>query len=343
MPDPTDPLRLPRPHILPWNVGTQAGVEKELLEQTGGVGTLWPVGRWSPTARPVILVHGINADFGDLQPVIYHFQGDLDRQVLVFAYDDKHSAVYDSGLEMAVDMMRYRVWHPSWTQTDIVAHSMGGLVTRWALNELTAGPGGIGTFTRINFLAMDTPWHGFPGPGLPIPTGSPFEDMQARSRMFNGFAQGTSATRRAGLFKIPLPGNVRVQLCSANNQAAGVDPDWILDYTDIDPDEVFDIHGLTAAIASYLESGVIAPLGPWASGKKVFIHHYLSALVTDTDWPAAEAELRQIWQTGNLVPAAMVTVLGRHMQRFAGGHSSVLANHFFLLTLDRLLTADASG
>ena len=340
---PDDPFQLPRSRILPWNVGTLDDVEKGLLQLTGKVGALWPVGRWSPSARPVILVHGIHADFGDLQPVIYHYQGKANRQVMVYAYDDKHSAVYDAGLELAVDLMRFRLKYAAWATTNIVAHSMGGLISRWALNELTAGSGGIGTFSRINFLAMDTPWHGFPGPGLPLPGGSPYEDLQARSRMFNGFAQGSSATRRAGLYGIHLPGNVRVQLCSANNQGVGDDPDWMLDYTDIDPSEVFDIHGLTPAVIQYLETGDIAAVGPFSTGKKIFIHHYLEALVTDTDWPAAEAELRQHWQAGDLVPACLVSVLGKHLPRFAGDHSSVLGNHFFLLTLDKLLTGSAPG
>jgi pimeloyl-ACP methyl ester carboxylesterase len=318
-----DQQRPPRDLVLPWDLRSTAAREDRLLRLTEGRGALFAVGEWRPGAKPLVLVHGINADFADLQPIVDRFRNDPERQILVYAYDDQGRYTDDNGVDLARELSRFRSRYPWSGQLDIVAHSMGGILTRRALNELTSGkdPGAIDAFDRVRVVVVDTPWHGFPGPGLRMPFLKGAMDMQARSEMFRGDSRGNSAAARAGLYGVALPGHVEVDLVSADNQAAGQKPDKILDWS--------DIAGLRGALLERLRSG--------RPPKDLQAQHYLRAIMQDKDWPAAERELRRLDARGLLDDAAVTRVLERVAPRFAGGHSDVLGRAELLRHIEQTL------
>src|SRR5436309_2744214 len=71
----------------------------------------------------------------------------------------------------------------------------------------------LGRFGRVRFIAVDTPWHGFPGPSdrgadaflmamarLVLPEG--LDDMRAASAMFAGDPGSDDPVARAGLLNV---------------------------------------------------------------------------------------------------------------------------------------------
>lgn len=333
-----DAQRPPRDLVLPYDLSSPAAKEEKLLRLTEGKGALFAVGEWKPGARPLVLIHGINADFADLQPVVDRYKDCPDRQLLLFAYDDEGRYTDDNGLDLAAELGRLRTRYP-WTGTlDIVAHSMGGVIARRALNEMTLGRdrGAIDMFDKLNFVAVDSPWHGFPGPGLRLPFFKGAMDMQAESDLFTGDSGGNSVAARAGLSGVNLPDHVNVQLVAADNRAAGQKPDGILDYTDLEHRGGASLAGLRQAVTELIGTGRL-PKAANKDGDALYAHNFLGALVQDAGWPAAERELRQAFSQGKLDDAALIRSLGRIVPRYAGSHAGVLGNPAFLRDLDGML------
>ena len=131
---------------------------------------------------PVLLVHGLNGAPRDLADVADRLD-EAGRQVLLVLYRDRERSASASGAALAAAMVRLREEHyPEGEPLDIVAHSMGGIVVRAALNSLQ-DPGWLGEggrhasptpragFGPIRLRAIDTPWDGFsqePGVMLPL-------------------------------------------------------------------------------------------------------------------------------------------------------------------------------
>jgi pimeloyl-ACP methyl ester carboxylesterase len=333
--------RPPRDLVLPWDLrGKSAPSEKSLLKLNGGRGALFAVGEWKPGARPLVLVHGIDADFADLQPIIDRFRNDPSHQLLVYAYDDEDRYTGDNGVDLGHELRALRERYPWTGQLDIVAHSMGGIIARRGLDELAAGPqGGIDKFERVRLVAVDTPWHGFPGPGWRLPFYRGAMDMQARGDLFQGSADAKDEASRKGLLGVALPSNVEVQIVSADNVAAGGKPDAILDYADTGSNAFgADLSHLAEAMHRYLRADPKErSSGQWASGLDVYAVNYLKALTSDADWPAAEAELQDLWDQEKLQPEWIGRVLARHMPRYAGEHTGVLSNADLLRDLQKML------
>jgi pimeloyl-ACP methyl ester carboxylesterase len=131
---------------------------------------------------PVLLVHGLNGAPRDLADVADRLD-QAGRQVLLVLYRDRERTTSESGTALADAMVRLREEHyPEGTPLDIVAHSMGGIVARAALNTLQdpdwRGGGGRhraptprAGFGPIRLRAIDTPWDGFaqePRVALPL-------------------------------------------------------------------------------------------------------------------------------------------------------------------------------
>lgn len=319
--------------ILPYDLTNVS--ESRLLERTGGRGALYAVGEWRPGAQPLVLVHGANADFRDLQAVIDRFRNDPSRQLLVYAYDDQNRFTADNGVDLSRALARYSADYPWATNLDIVAHSMGGLVTRRALNEMTWGQdrGLVDAFKRVRLLAVDSPWHGFRGPGLRMPFRQGAMDLQASSGMFMGDPRGSTEAERMGLLTGKLPQHVEVELVSADQRAANRPLDTILDYTDQrtelpwSPANPSMAH-LRESLVDFLWTGRI-PTPREDLGDRAFSDHYLRAMMQDEDWPRAEAQLRQrLNEQGpdGLTASYIAQVLGQAMPRYAGTHAGVMRN-----------------
>ena len=208
--------------------------EPQLLGKDGA-GTLRPVVKkqqdYAGDRVPLVLVHGINGQPGDLQRVAEGL--DSERvQLYVWCYDDFHRNTSTNGRELADELQRL-LRHTGARELELVAHSMGGLVTRVALNVLEER-GVLNQMDAVTFVAIDSPWHGFGGPSdegvqrLFFAFSKPFlpdglEDMRAGSAMFRGQSDGVDEAARKGIYGIKLPSSVRVQLAFAAQGDAVMD------------------------------------------------------------------------------------------------------------------------
>lgn len=183
---------------------------------------------------PLILVHGIRGRPSDQQEIIDRFIG-TNFQLYVLAYDDFRTRVSKNGLYLAKELQKLN--SSSYT---IIAHSMGGLVVRKALVELITKKK-ISSEHQINFYSIDTPWHGFSGPGdhemngwrmgiarLFLPDG--LEDMRAKSDFF------------LEINKVKFPSSIKTFIAFAE------EGDEALDYRDQILDE-HQRHNLLTALA----------------------------------------------------------------------------------------------
>lgn len=210
-------------------------LDEPLLLGKDGVGTLRPVVKklrdYAGDRVPLVLVHGINGQPGDLQGIAEGL--DSERvQLYVWCYDDFHRSTSTNGRELADELQRL-LRHTGAAELELVAHSMGGLVARVALNVLE-DRGVLSKLSSVQFVAIDSPWHGFGGPSddgvqrLFFAFSKPFlpdglEDMRAGSAMFRGRADGLDEVARKGIFGIKLPSSVQVQLAFAEQGGAVMD------------------------------------------------------------------------------------------------------------------------
>ena len=141
---------------------------KRLAQLLGVRAPVWPPGKGlllpspiSSRQRTVLLVHGLNADTKSFRGLARAFAA-YDVQVLSFDYPD------DGPIAAVGDRLRRDLWQLSRDQPNlrlvIVAHSMGGLVSRYALERPPGPPACVtdlftlGTPHQGSRLAVGQPW-----------------------------------------------------------------------------------------------------------------------------------------------------------------------------------------
>lgn len=110
--------------------------------------------------EPMILVHGIRGNPEDMQVILNHYRGTA-YQPYVLAYADFKRRTSLNGEDFHEELMTLKQVLPESAGLVIIAHSMGGIVSRKALSLLQEDNG----FGSIRCYTADTPWHGFDGPG----------------------------------------------------------------------------------------------------------------------------------------------------------------------------------
>ncbi len=300
--------------------------EDELL--LSGKAALYPLGRFRNDfdrgRTPLLFVHGINGDPKGLQPLVDHFRG-KGFQMYALCYDDSGRRTSLNGFDMAGELRKLPRFMNG-TEIGIIAHSMGGIVTRQALNDLEcARDRGIQRYTRVHFIAIDTPWHGYGGPsdGFLMALARPFmsdgyEDMRAQSGMFLGDEDAPRLTARQGLLRVALPRQVRVDLVFAKRG------DVVEDYTEGDMAE------LVEKLVPFLEGRENL------EGSQQFINFY-DALTSARGWKDFRNELGPAIRARRLTARAVGKGLARHFPRFAGDHVSVLRDAALHTCLERYL------
>ena len=293
--------------------------ERQLLGP-GGRAALYAVATarqpFNPDAEPLILVHGLVGSAAELSSVVERLDGAF--QPYLMLYDDLGRRTSLSGDDLAAAIARRARGEWRGRDVTIVAHSLGGIVARRALDRLALDPGhSLEALGRVRLVAVDSPWHGFAGPSdrgagraamalvRPLlPDG--LEDMRARSSLFVGDPGSEDATERAGLFGVALPDSVVIDLVFAARGAQ------VLDYTE------GVLAQLPAAIAAWY-----AHDQPVRGEQRIV--NYWRALLSSSNFAAFREELEPLARAGRLEAAAVSLALARHFPRFAGDHVSVLA------------------
>jgi hypothetical protein len=281
------------------------GLDERSLLHDGGRAAIYALAAdpqsYHPEREPIIFIHGLEGAPADLQPVVDRWRGSPRFQLHIVAYADYRRRTSLNGDDLADELRALAAHLGAGRDLTIVAHSMGGIVTRQALNKLE--PSGLERFRRVRLIAVDTPWHGYPGPGdgvlmdfarLFLPAG--MQDMRAASPMF------------AALYAPELPDNVEVQLVFAE---AG---DEVLDYTE----------GVLAQLADQLV-GLYTNDQPVTGDLRLV--NFWKALISATVYEPFEEGLRQLADAGRLDSAAVQAALLRDYPRFPGDHLGVLGEH----------------
>jgi pimeloyl-ACP methyl ester carboxylesterase len=317
--------RAPNGRVLPTDLSK---LDEQGLLKPGGKAALYALGSgpadFHPERQPLILVHGIDGDPKNLQAVADRFKNDPRFQVYVLCYDDDGRRTSLNGDDFAAELRSLQQKTlGAGRDVTIVAHSMGGIVTRRALDDLAVGPGGgLDKLGNVRFVAVDTPWHGYPGPsdtgigGVMMSVVRPFmpdglEDMRAQSAMFAGDPKSTDPAAKAGLFGVELPDNVDTELCFAQQ---GSD---IQDYTEA------ELAPLAQDLADHFNDDK-----PVAGEPRLM--NFWHAILASSQYDGFADELRDDADAGRITAATVQAALLKWFPRFPGDHDGVLNGKPFL-------------
>lgn len=287
--------------------------ERALLDGAGRSVVLAALEDFDARKPPVVLVHGIAGSADDLRDLAARLRA-AGRQVLIAFYDDKGTRVPANGAALAAELAAVRARHyAEGRPLDIVGYSMGGIVTRCALNTLEdpqwldAGAAGAAVpragFGRVRVLTIDTPWEGGGGPDLPpvlrdivqffmgLFGGLGAFDMMSHSKMFEH------------LYEVPLHG-VELQNHAAREDG---DPDSIRSIPDLH-------HHELAVLARFVAQGVLPRAGR--------VSNIARGLAQDERFAA----LRERYLASDQTAEALVQAYEATMPRFRGDHVSVLSD-----------------
>lgn len=310
------------------------GLEEALLGPRGGPGLLAPIARFDPAARPVVLVHGIKGHPGELRAIAEHLLLSPRRlQPYAFVYDDLGRHLDHSGDDLARGLAALACHHPQQALA-LVAHSMGGIVARCALNSMTAptwfpvqrrdahptrlADACVADFSAIDLLAVDTPWSGFMSPRVDL------RALWVRERSWVDMVSNSDVLTHLGA--PALPAHVAIHHVEADQLGAGARPDKIRTLGDLDDAE---LARLGRAIAG----------DPAALGDDRRLKNLFAALADEASYPTLAADLRARPTGPDGEPAELRAALLRAIPRLAGSHTSVLGNTALFPLLDRLLAA----
>lgn len=313
--------------------------EQRLVRENGGRGLIRPYKGFDPAANPLILVHGMKCSAEVLAPLLGALSARTSRQPYVFVYDDTGRYLDRSGddLARALDDLRREHLVDKRPDVQLIAHSMGGVVARCALDSLadpawfpefygktpTGEPARVrGTepeavrgirlerrladeFRHVDLLTVDTPWHGFAEPHIQVRHAmeqeASFVDMVS-----NGAVMNLVNT-------VPLPAHFSVNHVEADNRAGGVDLDKVIGLGELSPED--------------LELVVLFFKGDdGAFAGRSRIENQLRALRSEEDFPILEERLRSEAASGVLTPARFLALAANAVPRVAGSHNSVLEN-----------------
>jgi pimeloyl-ACP methyl ester carboxylesterase len=297
--------------------------EQQLVALNQGRGVLLPFGAVHSASKLVVLVHGRNGLAGDFERLLDRLSADPAKQVCVFLYDDLGKYLDRAGAELAAALVKLQAtfFKHQQPKLEIIAHSMGGVVGRSALNALVQPnwftpqarlhdvfglPPANSVFQSVRLIAIDTPWHGF-GPAPPaLRTLLPFEtslvDLTSTSPLL------------ARVNRIELPPTFSMHLVEADQRAAGLAPDAIKGLGDLNDDDTFRVER--------------SLLGTAPIDDRPDLQNELRALEASNHFARLQRVLREQAGTAEFSRARFQDLLVREgvISRFAGSHRSVLEN-----------------
>lgn len=251
--------------------------------------------------EPLILVHGFSGSiesFANLIPAVSKFS---QYQIFYFAYDDRHRSLNRTALELAISLRRLRVPHIT-----VIAHSLGGLVIREALNLLTQShqPEFL---PEIQVIAIDSPWHGEASHGSHYKN-SPLDNFLEWFSPAAVVDMKTCSDFFKKLYATTLPEKFSTTLFFAEEGEQA----W--DYSE------GPLKDLPQKIADYISkgktiAGTLSELYFWQALRSSSQYSYFEV--------SLHALQKEMPLTAELVSAELLT----YFPRLPGNHSSVLAAH----------------
>lgn len=295
-------------------------------------------GHYQRTRPAAVLVHGLAGHPADLSLLAEQLER-AGYQPYALFFDDMGRYVRDNGSGLAAAIAGLSRSHLERGQDLIVvAHSAGGLIARLAINLLAAA-GELRRFGEVHLYAIDTPWHGYVGPSDATMLGrlrmrlvQPFmpdgmEDLRAESALFAGDPTSDNPALARGLLRYPLPPEVHVHLCFAQQG------NQVQDYTE------GLLSQLSEHIAAYYQFA--RPVRGEAR-----LQNFWFALISADVYFAFQDELRGLADRGLLDAERVRQALLRHFPRHPGDHVSILrgvSENGQLILMTQLLPALLRG
>lgn len=273
------------------------------------------VGAVASSEEPIVLVHGLGGSPSEFDALVEHLG--RDRAVYRFSYPSMDLRATENGERFADDLRALADRLGSGHELTIIAHSLGGIIARDALNQLAFGRSrGIERFRRVHLIAIDTPWHGYEGPSdrgadralmrfadVVLPPG--LHDMRARAALFAGDPDSTDPVRRRGLLDPILPDHVDINLVFADQG------DDVFDYR-----EAF-LRALAGQLVAHFRDD-----SPVRGEPRLL--NFWKALVSAESFVPFANELRELADRQALDEKAVFAALERHYPILAGNHTSIL-------------------
>lgn len=295
--------------------------EKTLLH-AGGEAALYALGTSESDYHfdrdAIVLVHGMQPAPGELEDLARALFIDDRFQIYYLCFDDWHRRATRNGVDFASELRGLAaISEGARRSTTILAHSLGGIITRRAVNVLSQSP--PLPFGKLRVIAIDTPWHGYNGPSDAPPDrifmnlARPFipdglEDMRAQSAMFVGDDEADAQFDRIGLLQAPLHDAISLHLVFAEE---GED---VFDYTE----------GPIAPLAAHLEA-LYRSETPLPVSDNPRLRNFWHAIVSSEQYFAFQDHLRGLADSAKLDANAVDAALRRFYPRFAGSHAGVIS------------------
>jgi hypothetical protein len=255
-----------------------------------------------------VLIHGMKGAPSDFNSVVKRVVNHEKSEIFAFVYDDYNRLASLNSLDLAAELRslsdhlanqlanNFGNSHP---RLKIIAHSLGGLIAFAALSTLKDDRNWIEQWSSIDFLAIDTPWHGFSGPS---DIGNPFKriwirqllpdglvDLRSGSFFLNG-GQNQSPFGSQGILKKGLPPQVNFYpvFAQSGEQAE--------DYTE---GELTYVPDLLVRFVSKTFDDVRCPLPQSALLPSLRQKHFIDALMASHNMSFLIEDLRRFCQKLN--------------------------------------------
>jgi len=310
--------------------------EKALVTHRDGHGIIAPYRNVDKNAEPWVLVHGIHDAPSTLRRLADKIVAIECRQVFFFFYDDAGRYLDRTGDDLARGLAE--IAESTKLPIRMIAHSMGGVVARAAMNSLVK-PDWMPThsavnneplrgaeeavrldkpkadlFQRLDLVAIDTPWHGFTD-----------VDVEVRNKMDRQMSYVdivASSTLLRTLTQVDLPRHFSINQIEADNEAGGKPRDKVVSLGEVD-DEAFE------ALLQYF-SGQAGALD-----KHRRLENQIRALEDEADGPALITTLKHEAAKGTLDRSKYMELTAQAVPRLSGCHVSILEHPDLLPEIER--------
>ncbi|WP_413558647.1 lipase family alpha/beta hydrolase [Bdellovibrio sp. HCB209] len=250
---------------------------------------------------PLIFIHGRKGSIKNFSQLLANTPKLVDYQMYYFAYDDLHRSLKRSAQDLAKSIMKL-----DQPRITLIAHSMGGLIAREALNYLAKANLGE-NLPEIRVISIDSPWQGGTSVGcdrkgtnldnmVEVFLPAALTDMRSCSDFFQG------------LFAVSWPQNFKMELYFAQHGTQA------LDHSEA------PLNKLPEKIAN-----LFAKSTPMTGS--LYEMNFWNAISTASQYPAFVVELSAIHERSKITARDVKRLLEKYYPRFPGDHASVLSAH----------------
>ncbi|MGE5084956.1 MAG: esterase/lipase family protein [Bacillota bacterium] len=251
--------------------------------------------------EPLIFVRGQSGSAKRFTELLHSAPKLAQYKLFYFAYDDLHRSLRRSALDLAHNLISLRA-----PRITLLAHSMGGIIAREALNILARFqlPENV---PELRVITIDTPWQGG------ALRRSSYKETPL-DNLVEAFLPATASDMRScseffkNLYATPWPEKFSMELYFAERG------EQAYNYSEA------PLNKLPQKIADLFSNNI--PM----TGSLLEMHFW-NALTSSAQYPFFVSELAELQERASLKPESVRALLEKHFPRFPGDHSSVLASH----------------